>query len=129
MRLRRHRPAPPPAPNPAIGVDVNKVIREEFERADAVAGPVLHLLAARHAIVTHVDLDNEHGSAVLTFDDGTKFRVATGHPDLPQLRAAARLVAARLYLTTVLPNGVGRLLVFEAASWTIYLTVDLAVLL
>lgn len=128
MRLRRNRRTPQ-ATQPTIDVDVKKVIREEFARTDAVSGPTLIALARRKAIVTSLDIDAERGSAVIAFDDGTRVRVASGHPDLPQLKAAAKLVATRLTLTTPCQDGTGRLLVFTGAHWTIYLTVDSAVIL
>lgn len=130
MRLRRHRPnlttAAPAEPHDPTGIDVPQVIREEFIRADATAAPTLNALCARRAVLEDVMLDDTHGSAQLLFDDGTTVTVAaTGEP-IQQVRAAARLVRTHLHLTTPCQDGVGRLLVFVGGPWTLYLTVDIA---
>lgn len=85
-------------------------------------GQVLAALTDRRVELDEVTITPSGTGSRLLFADGTRLRVDVERAeDLAQLAAAARLVPTYLALhTRASPDGQGRLLVFTAAHWTLY---------
>jgi hypothetical protein len=94
------------------------VAREEAQLAYEKLAVGLARLAAREAQVEQVRVDEERGSASVTFTDGTTLVLATADPEIRQVAAASRMVSMRLSAEYPQPGNTGRSLVFTAARWT-----------
>lgn len=124
-RRPTHQPATSHTPD-LDDINTTAVIAEEFTSADRSAAPTLQKLCRQRTPLTRVTHDPDRGTAVLEFTDTTRVTIASNSDQLPQLEAATRLAPTVLTHTWPYPDRTGRLMVFTAVHWTIWLPITIA---